>query len=105
MHFLIDLSSGVSPASSGAVQFFCTQALGLMVEDLLSSAYSALCGGGSSRDRPASRGERILGFLWVGSFLVWSFPAYLYPMLYRSNAGANDSVVPVSVVGLVQRLL
>lgn len=72
-----------------------------MVEDI---TYFALRGGGPSRDRPASREERATGFLWVGSFLVWSFPAYLYPMLYRSNSGLNDSVVPVSVVGLLRRL-
>ncbi|OJZ79582.1 hypothetical protein ASPFODRAFT_716016 [Aspergillus luchuensis CBS 106.47] len=103
MHFLIDLSSGLSPSSSGAVQFFCTQAFGLMLEDLAVNAYSVIlrCGG-PSRNWTASRGERIFGFLWVGSFLVWSFPAYLYPMLYRSNAGLNDSVVPVSVVGMSQ---
>ncbi|GKZ20610.1 hypothetical protein AbraIFM66951_005937 [Aspergillus brasiliensis] len=101
MHLLIDLSSGLSPSSSGAVQFFCTQALGLMVEDLAVNAYLVLRGG-PSRNRTASRGERILGFLWVGGFLVWSFPAYLYPMLYRSNAGLNDSVVPVSIVGLLK---
>ncbi|PLB43282.1 hypothetical protein P170DRAFT_459746 [Aspergillus steynii IBT 23096] len=92
MHFLIDLSSGVSAASSGAVQFFCTQALGLMTEDFVISAYLLYAA------------ERMIGFLWVGGFLVWSFPAYLYPMLYRSNLGLNDSVVPVSVVGLVRRL-
>ncbi|PWY62637.1 hypothetical protein BO83DRAFT_403733 [Aspergillus eucalypticola CBS 122712] len=103
MHLLIDLSSGLSPSSSGAVQFFCTQAFGLMLEDLAVNAYSVILrGGGPSRNWTASRGERIFGFLWVASFLVWSFPAYLYPMLYRSNAGLNDSVVPVSVVGLLQ---
>ncbi|KAH8433205.1 wax synthase family protein [Aspergillus melleus] len=104
MHFLIDLSAGLSASTSGAVQFFVTQALGLMIEDLVFIIYSALRGSGPSRDRPASRGERTVGFFWVGSFLVWSFPAYLYPMLYRSNAGFNDSVVPVSVVGLLRSL-
>ncbi|RAL10258.1 wax synthase family protein [Aspergillus homomorphus CBS 101889] len=104
MHFLVDLSSGLSPSNSGAVQFFSTQAFGLMVEDLAISAYSALRGDRLSPRQPASRGERMIGFIWVGSFLVWSFPAYLYPMLYRANAGLDDSVVPVSVVGLLRGL-
>ncbi|KAI9042921.1 wax synthase family protein [Aspergillus affinis] len=104
MHFLIDLSAGLSISTSGAAQFFCTQALGMMIEDLVVIVYFALRGDRPSRDRPASRGERIIGFLWVGSFLVWSFPAYIYPMLYRSNSGLDDSVVPVSVVGLLQGL-
>ncbi|GLA33995.1 hypothetical protein AnigIFM63309_004021 [Aspergillus niger] len=101
MHFLIDLSSGLSSSSSGAMQFFCTQALGLMMEDFAVNAYFVLRGG-PSRNWKASRGERLIGYLWVGGFLVWSFPAYLYPMLYRSNAGLNDSAVPVSVVGMLQ---
>ncbi|GKZ66933.1 hypothetical protein AnigIFM50267_001022 [Aspergillus niger] len=101
MHSLIDLSSGLSSSSSGAVQFFCTQTLGLMLEDFAVNAYFVLRGGPPGNWK-ACRGERLIGYIWVGGFLVWSFPAYLYPMLYRSNAGLNDSVVPVSVVGMLQ---
>ncbi|RAH69939.1 wax synthase family protein [Aspergillus aculeatinus CBS 121060] len=103
MHFLIDVSMGLSFSTSGAVQFFCTQAFGLMGEDLAVRVYVGLRG--SSRSRLALRGERIVGFLWVGCFLAWSLPAYVYPMLYRSNRGLNDSVVPVSIVGVMRRMI
>ncbi|PYH90290.1 hypothetical protein BO71DRAFT_402341 [Aspergillus ellipticus CBS 707.79] len=98
MHFLIDLSAGLSISSSGAVQFFCTQVLGMIGEDFAASAYCSMRG--LSRNRPASRGERVIGFVWVGLFLAWSLPAYLYPMLYRSNMGLEDSVVSLSIIGL-----
>ncbi|PWY92984.1 hypothetical protein BO94DRAFT_615640 [Aspergillus sclerotioniger CBS 115572] len=97
MHLLIDLSAGVSISKSGALQFFGTQALGIVVEDLVSRMYSALRG--LSPNRSVSKGERFLGFLWVGGFLVWSLPSYIYPLLYRTNMGENDCVVPVSIIG------
>ncbi|RAK77473.1 uncharacterized protein BO72DRAFT_468447 [Aspergillus fijiensis CBS 313.89] len=103
IHFLIDVSMGLSFSTSGAVQFFCTQAFDLMIEDLAVRVYVGLRG--SSRSRLALRGERIVGFLWVGCFLAWSLPAYVYPMLYRSNRGLNESVVPVSIVGLMRRMI
>ena len=100
MHRLIDISAGLSISSSGAIQFFCTQALGVLVEDLVVNAYSTLRGLG--HNQPATLAERAIGFVWVGSFLAWSLPAYLYPMLYRSNMGLNDSVAPASIVGLLR---
>ncbi|KAF5857250.1 hypothetical protein ETB97_006048 [Aspergillus alliaceus] len=103
MHLLIDISAGLSIYSSGAVQFFCTQALGVVVEDLVVNAYCALRG--VPRNRAASRVERVIGFLWVGSFQAWSLPAYLYPMLYRTNMGLDDSVAPVSIIGLLRSLI
>jgi hypothetical protein len=39
--------------------------------------------------------ERVLGFAWVGHFLVWSTP------MYRPAAGLNDSIVPFSIIGLL----
>ncbi|RAL04539.1 wax synthase family protein [Aspergillus ibericus CBS 121593] len=100
MHLLIDLSAGISISRSGAVQFFCTQAVGILVEDLVVGIYSALRG--LSPSRSASWGERFIGFLWVSAFFVWSLPAYIYPMLYRSNMGLTDSVVPVSIIGALR---
>ncbi|KAE8161942.1 membrane bound O-acyl transferase family-domain-containing protein [Aspergillus tamarii] len=68
MHFLIDISVGISISSSGAMQFFCTQAFGVLVEDLVVNSYCALRGLG--RNQQASLAERAIGFVWVGSFLA-----------------------------------
>ncbi|KAE8366745.1 membrane bound O-acyl transferase family-domain-containing protein [Aspergillus caelatus] len=100
MHLLIDISAGISISSSGAMQFFCTQAFGVLVEDLVINSYCALRGVG--RNQQASLAERAIGFVWVGSFLAWSLPSYLYPILYRANMGLDDSVVPVSIIRLLR---
>ncbi|KAJ6036584.1 hypothetical protein N7540_000863 [Penicillium herquei] len=103
MHYLIDLSMGLSISSSGAISFFCTQALGVLLEDLISRIYLSLRG--ISRDQSLNRGQKILGYFWVSSFLAWSLPAYVYPMLYRGNLGLNDAVTPVSIVTMLKKFV
>jgi hypothetical protein len=102
MHYLIDLSIGFSVSNSGAIPFFCTQALGLVIEDLVSSTYFSVRG--ITKDQPATRGQKMLGYVWVGAFLAWSLPAYVYPMLYRGNLGLDDAVTPVSIVRILKDL-
>ncbi|KAJ5947286.1 hypothetical protein N7466_000301 [Penicillium verhagenii] len=102
MHYLIDLSIGLSLSISGAVPFFCAQALGVLIEDLV--RYTCRSVGNVSPDQPITKGQKILGHIWVGAFLVWSLPAYVYPMLHRGNLGLNDSVIPVSIIGILKNL-
>ncbi|KAL1961854.1 hypothetical protein VTN77DRAFT_978 [Rasamsonia byssochlamydoides] len=102
MHVLIDIAAGISIHNSGALTFFCTQILGIVVEDLGVGAYRYLLGRDGTR--PPALAEKLVGFAWVGAFLVWSAPVYLYPMMYRANMGLNDSVVPVSLVGLLSKI-
>lgn len=102
MHHLIDLSIDLSMSTSGAVTFFCTQALGVLLEDLVCNVYRSIKG--VSRDQPVTRGQKFVGYIWVGAFLAWSLPAYVYPMLYRGNLGLDDSVTPVSIVRILKNL-
>lgn len=101
MHVLIDIAAGISVHSSGAITFFCTQILGIVVEDVVVGVYRHLF----SRDngsRPPFLAEKLVGYTWVLTFAAWSSPVYLYPMMYRANMGLNDSVVPFSLVGLLR---
>lgn len=102
MHYLIDLSIGLSVSSSGAITFFCTQALGIFIEDLICSTYLSVCG--TSQDQPTGS-QKALGYIWVGAFLAWSLPVYVYPMLYRGNLGLEDAVTPVSIVKILKGLV
>lgn len=102
MHYLIDLSIDLSISTSGAVTFFCTQAIGVLLEDFACSVYRSV--EGISRDQPVTRGQRIIGYLWVGTFMAWSLPVYVYPMLYRGNLGLDDSVTPYSIVRTLKSL-
>lgn len=95
MHLGVDLSAGVALHDSSAVRFFVTQALGLIFEDCIMSIY---CLAPHSMRLPATL-TKTLGFVWVLLFLTWSVPAYLYPMMWRSNQGLQDSTIPFSFFG------
>lgn len=95
IHLGLDLSSGVSLHDSRAVRFFMTQALGLIFEDCILRLYQLAP---ESMRLPATS-TKVFGFIWVLMFLTWSAPAYLYPMMWRSNLGLNDSTIPFSFFG------
>jgi hypothetical protein len=95
MHLVADVAAGVSLHDSGAMRFFMTQALGLMLEDCAVRLYYHA----PSSMRLSSHLARLLGFVWVSVFLTWSVPAYLYPMMWRANQGLQDSTIPFSFFG------
>lgn len=95
MHLLCDRASGVSFSDSGAIRFFLTQAVGLILEDCILKWYER---SPSYMQLPVVL-VRMMGFAWVAIFLVWSVPAYMYPMLWRANQGLQDSTIPFSLFG------
>jgi hypothetical protein len=95
MHLVDDLAAGVSFRDSGAIRFFMTQALGLILEDCAVRLYYHA----PSSMRLSSRLAKLLGFIWVSVFLTWSVPAYMYPMMWRANQGLQDSTIPFSFFG------
>lgn len=101
MHVLIDISADIPANKSGALRFFCTQILGRAMEDMIIKIYSFFTA--RAETRKSILIGRLIVYAWVGLFLAWSSPAYMYPMMYRRNMGLNDSVVPFSVIGIVQR--
>ena len=75
-----DIGSGVSGWKSGAVQFSCTQIIGLLVEDILESA----CQGRFGPDKipaPLSACFKFFGYVWVVLFLAWSGPVRWFPVI------------------------
>jgi hypothetical protein len=62
----------------GAIQFFCNQALGIMIEDGVQELYRRISGkSNDSVDTPLW--AKIMGYLWVVAFLSWSTPIWVYP--------------------------
>lgn len=92
MHVLIDISAGIELKDSGAARFFVTQALGVLLETSVIAFYRSMC---ASKQGAGAIGKA-LGFIWVSAYLIWSTPSYLYPIMWRTNAGYNDSVIPYS---------
>lgn len=101
MHAVLDIASGISWHDSGALQFFCTQVIGIVLEERVQMIYHH---SGVWADRPgklssssAFRPRVLIGYIWVVMFLTWSFPIWIYPTLYRMRGGMADSVLPFSI--------
>jgi hypothetical protein len=74
MHVVVDSGGAVPMAQSGALRFFCTQALGIIAEDGVQELYRRVFGNQKSRVGKA------IGYLWVLAFLSWSTPVWVYPV-------------------------
>ena len=96
MHLLADLAVGMSFSDTGSVRFFCTQALGIVIEDGVQAVSRSMRGVGGAGWR-----ERSLGYVWVVAFLAWSTPAWLYPAIRLNQGGAKDGILPFSVLRLL----
>jgi len=94
MHAFAESATGLSLQQSGAVRFFCTQAVGIMIEDIVKETFV---------DRSLKRGQasatirHVLGYVWVVCFLAWSTPAWLYPDAVK---GPKTPFLPFSFVKL-----
>ncbi|OAL66244.1 hypothetical protein A7C99_3352 [Trichophyton rubrum] len=99
MHVLVDVASGLSLTSSGAARFFLTQAFGIIIEDIVVSIYYNFMV--KDRSRGSYLLEKCVGFVWVCAFMIWSSPAYVYPLMYRVNSGQDDSIIPFSIIKML----
>lgn len=95
LHAVMDVATGIPWLSSGAIQFFCTQALGILLEDSAQAMYYSAFGRSRVSTSPALW-SRCLGYVWLVIFLSWSMPVYLYPTLYRTKGSTQGSVLPFS---------
>lgn len=75
LHVATDMATSIPPNDSGAIRFFSTQALGIMLEDGAQEIFSRLGG-------KHGLSSRFLGYVWLVVFLscstaVWQYPAIL----------------------------
>jgi hypothetical protein len=72
-----DIGGGLSMRQSGAMLFFCMQALGIMIEDGVQALYRQ-----SMKGKMTTRAKRIartVGYGWVLFFIVWRSPVSVFP--------------------------
>ena len=74
MHLIADSGGAVTISESGALRCFCTQALGIMIEDAVQELYRR-SGGDQKSCLP-----KAVGYIWVVLFLSWSSPVWVYPV-------------------------
>jgi hypothetical protein len=103
MHVCGEVTAGIPLWESGVIQIFTTQALGLLIEDLVKGFYGLLVpdgGGGGRRGGDRARDgvavwKRVVGFVWVSAWMAWSMPVWTYPATRRSQ---GEGVLPFSFV-------
>jgi hypothetical protein len=87
VHYFITIAIGIPPSHTGALKFFVIQGLGIMFEDAVQALHR--------RHRSGKPGSwtRIVGYIWVSLFLIWTTPCWIYPMV-RSNVPEKDIMPP-----------
>ncbi|KAI0018950.1 membrane bound O-acyl transferase family-domain-containing protein [Xylariomycetidae sp. FL0641] len=101
LHVAIDLSAGIPIHRSGAMPFFALQPLGILIEDVFLNFWQQKPG-----SRPVNKPmsvQRALGVIWVGLWMAWTAPVYLYPILAQGG-GSQHGVLPVSALGFAKDL-
>lgn len=101
LHLGTDFGVGVTFRESGALQFFCTVATGIMCEDAVEAIWSHLVGP-NRPDQPTPLWQRCVGYLWTILFLCWCTPRWTYPLIDRHRAGI-DEVYPFGIAQYVTR--
>jgi hypothetical protein len=79
IHLFLDLAIGIPLDKTGALVFFLVQPLAFALEDVagcLSKRYQMLEGN--------TVAKRLIGYIWMLLFCLWSWRPWAYPILRRS---------------------
>jgi len=68
---------------SGTIYFFCIQTLGIMLEDTVQAIFRVIETPKEDNKKEASleRWKKVIGYLWIASWLTWTSPAWFYPAI------------------------
>ncbi|TVY44431.1 Acetyltransferase [Lachnellula occidentalis] len=99
MHSIYELGGQMSTNPYGPWIFFCTQVIGVLLEDGVQAMYRSLTGTVRSNHPPALW-IRIIGYVWVVAFLLfWSTPVWAFPAAeFSKPEGQPFKLTPISVV-------
>jgi hypothetical protein len=93
IHIACDLALGHDLAKSGSMQFFMTQAAGIMLEDAVQAIYYSVSG--EKKIDPPPLWRKIVGYVWVIVFAVWSTPVWSFPMIRGTRMGKDYILAPL----------
>jgi len=93
LHAIAEWSNGMDWEMSGSLKFFYFQAAGVVVEDFVQLIYRLITG----RDLkdPPRLWTRMLGYVWVGFFLLfWTTPGWCYPAAVMNLGTTEGKLIP-----------
>ncbi|KAJ5950382.1 uncharacterized protein N7479_008795 [Penicillium vulpinum] len=99
LHFVLDIVQGIPAQESGAMLFFLTAPLGLMIEDGVKAIWGSFSkSNGQSQKNPKPLWQRALGLTWSMAWLGITSTGFFYPQVVRPQ---NQALVPLSVAGQI----
>ena len=102
IHAMEDHGEGIVWQRSGSMRFFCTQAVGIMLEDTVQATYHAAVRRWGGADAHFQRlWTRVIGYSWVVIWMVWTSPAWFYPKLQIVTGSESDAILPFSFLRLL----
>lgn len=95
LHLVLDIVQGIPAQESGAMLFFTTAPLGLMIEDGIKALWNSV----SKSSEPSKKihkplWQRVLGLLWSMAWLGITSTGFFYPQVVRPQ---NQGLVPFTV--------
>jgi hypothetical protein len=99
LHAAAGLSSGAPVIELGVFRFFWTQAFGILIEEGVRALLRRILGE-KKLGKKTCWLLRGIGFVWIGAFLTWSSPVWLYPQASRPARPGPGGFLPFSVVRL-----
>ncbi|KAI9837657.1 MAG: hypothetical protein M1837_002917 [Sclerophora amabilis] len=98
-HIGMDLGFEVPLREAGAFHYFCTQAFGIVLEELVKAIYGYATGRvPKDSDGLTPLWQRLIGFVWVVAFQSWSAPVWMYPTI-RASRPRIDGLFAPTVLG------
>ncbi|KGO72752.1 TRAPP II complex, TRAPPC10 [Penicillium italicum] len=99
LHLALDVVQGIPAQESGAMLFFVTAPLGLVIEDAVKALWKYF----SKSNRPGKGipkplWQRALGLTWSMAWLGVTSTGFFYPQVLRPQ---NQALVPFSVAGRI----
>ncbi|KAJ5826704.1 hypothetical protein N7447_003467, partial [Penicillium robsamsonii] len=99
LHLIIDIVQGIPAKESGALLFFLTAPLGLMIEDGTKAIWNSFSRStGPITTTPKPLWQRALGLTWSMAWLGVTSTGFFYPQMVRPQ---NQALVPFSVAGQI----
>jgi hypothetical protein len=103
LHAIIDYSGGMDLNDSGSLRFFCMQALGIMLEDVVQAVYRYVSG--TKRGSKTPRWAKVAGYIWIVAFMLfWTTPSWFYPHALATTGEAESKMTTFNVLQYLIKL-